>query len=114
MLCAPAIAGAQALQAPEVGIAELSGMGELLTLAVGTGLGDSLTLAVTSGLSVTTPSSILAQPESTHTSAAALRKHASSFFMAISFIKSLRPYDALFRENYVAFFKKSYNIGVHG
>ena len=32
------MAGAQALQAPEVGIAELSGMGELLTLAVGTGL----------------------------------------------------------------------------
>ena len=40
MLCAPAIAGAQALQAPEVGIAELSGMGELLTLAVGTGFAD--------------------------------------------------------------------------
>ena len=73
MLRAPVSSGALAFQALAEGAAEVSGMVETLTSTVGTGLGVGVMLVVPSaGLSVITPSSVLAQPESTHTSAAAL------------------------------------------
>lgn len=98
-------------QAPLVGIAEADGIAETLTSGEAGVLGAALCVAL--GLSVITPSSVLAQPESRPSSAATQSIIARSFFMAISFTKSLRQYDAPFRENYVDFFEKSYNIYVH-